>query len=194
MIELSYVVYYLLIVNAISFFLTAINGALRKKSSFNIEVLLMICAFLGGSLGILISAIIFDRKIEKENILTRICAVCMLVIHTILILFMFVMPKGSLNFDIMGFLSGNMWLVIYLAVINAVTFAIFGIDKYNAIKQRDRISIVTLILFSFLGGAVGGLIAMYLFRHKTQKSYFVVGVPLIILMQAAVVFLLMNII
>ena len=168
MIELSYVVYYLLIVNAISFFLTAINGALRKKSSFNIEVLLMICAFLGGSLGILISAVIFDRKIEKENILTRICAVCMLVIHTILILFMFVMPKGSLNFDIMGFLSGNMWLVIYLAVINAVTFAIFGIDKYNAIKQRDRISIVTLILFSFFGEAVGGLIAMYLFRHKTQ--------------------------
>ena len=164
MLETYHVIYYLVIVNVVGFLLAAINGVLRKKTRFNIEIPLMIFSFFGSSLGILASTLIFDRKTEKENMMTRVFAVCMLIIHTVLLLFLFVLPKGDLNFDVIGFLSENLWLDIYLGVMNVVTFAIYGIDKYNAVKQRERISILTLLLFSFIGGSLGGISAMYLFQ------------------------------
>ena len=83
-------------------------------------------------------------------------------------------------------------LLIYLGIMNLVTFIVFAIDKVNARANRSRIKIVTLLGLSFAGGSVGGLISMYLFRHKTQKDYFTVGMPLIIVMQVVVLFYVMN--
>ena len=87
-----------------------------------------------------------------------------------------------------------MWevLVIYLFVINFVTFAAFAVDKIAAIERKSRIRIVTLLGLSFIGGSLGALIAMYLLRHKTKKDYFTVGVPLTMVMQVVVIFFLMN--
>ena len=82
--------------------------------------------------------------------------------------------------------------ILYLGVINLVTFIVFAIDKANARANRSRIRIVTLLGLSFAGGSVGGLISMYLFRHKTQKDYFTVGMPLIIVTQIVVLFYAMN--
>ena len=76
---------------------------------------------------------------------------------------------------------------------NAVTFAAFGIDKWKAVRNRKRIRIVTLLALAFLGGAAGGLAAMYLFRHKVRKSYFAVGLPMILAVQVLAVFCVMNI-
>ena len=53
------------------------------------------------------------------------------------------------------------------------------IDKRKAIKHRYRIPEKTLFLVSLLGGSIGTLAGMYLFRHKTKHWYFVVGMPLI---------------
>lgn len=69
---------------------------------------------------------------------------------------------------------------------------VFAIDKVNARTHRSRIRIVTLLGLSFAGGSIGGLISMYLFRHKTQKDYFTAGMPLIIIMQIVVIFCVMN--
>ena len=52
--------------------------------------------------------------------------------------------------------------------------------------------IVTLLSLAFFGGSIGALGAMYLFHHKTHKDYFSVGVPLIMIMQAVVLFYMMN--
>lgn len=82
--------------------------------------------------------------------------------------------------------------LVYLGIINFVTFAAFAVDKFAAIKHRSRIRIVTLLGLAFIGGSLGGLLAMYLFRHKIKKDYFTVGIPLIIVMQIVVVFYLMN--
>lgn len=68
----------------------------------------------------------------------------------------------------------------------------FAIDKIAAIEGRSRIRIVTLLGLAFIGGSLGGLIAMYLFRHKIRKDYFTVGIPLIMLMQVFVIFYFMN--
>ena len=68
----------------------------------------------------------------------------------------------------------------------------YGVDKLNAMNGRSRIAIVTLLILAGVGGSIGGLIAMYLFRHKTNKDYFTVGIPLILLMQITVIFYVMN--
>lgn len=73
-----------------------------------------------------------------------------------------------------------------------MTFAAFAIDKIVAIERKPRIRIVTLLGLSFVGGSIGGIIAMYLHRHKTRKDYFTVGLPLIIVMQIVLLFYVMN--
>ncbi len=69
------------------------------------------------------------------------------------------------------------FLFYYLIIINVVTFLMFGIDKYKAIKNKWRIKEATLLGCSFIGGAIGGMMGMYTFRHKTQKLYFFLGIP-----------------
>ena len=109
--------------------------------------------------------------------------------------------KGFLLYAINTWLYTNtVWVffgeykaaTIYLLVINLVTFIVYGIDKYNAIRQRSRVRIVTLLGLTLVGGSIGGLLAMYTFKHKTRKGYFSVGIPLIIVMQVVLVFFLMN--
>ena len=68
----------------------------------------------------------------------------------------------------------------------------FVIDKVNAAENRSRIRIVTLLGVAFIGGFVGGLMAMYLLHHKTKKDYFTVGIPLIMIMQVVVAFYILN--
>lgn len=62
--------------------------------------------------------------------------------------------------------------VIVLAAVSLVAFILYGADKYKAKKGRWRIKESVLLLFGFLGGAVGALVGMTLFRHKTKHWYF----------------------
>lgn len=74
----------------------------------------------------------------------------------------------------------------YLILINSITFLLFAIDKWKAVHGKWRISEAALLGFSLVGGAVGGLLAMFIFRHKTRKKRFTVSLPLMMLAQAAV--------
>lgn len=76
-------------------------------------------------------------------------------------------------------------LLIWLAGVNVVTFALYGIDKHRAKKGRWRIPERTLLLLPLLGGSVGGILGMAAFHHKTSHWYFRVGLPVIFLLQAA---------
>ncbi len=64
-------------------------------------------------------------------------------------------------------------LLIALAMINAATFAIFGIDKARAMAGTRRTPEATLLLLAALGGSPGAYAARALFRHKTRKQPFV---------------------
>ncbi|UTC65830.1 DUF1294 domain-containing protein [Treponema sp. OMZ 788] len=101
--------------------------------------------------------------------------------------------KESLNFDFFTFFKEHIFVFQILGFINILTFFLFGFDKWTAIKKRSRIKIMTLLGFSFIGGSVGGLFAMLLFRHKTKKIYFTLGLPLIMLTQGAVICFFMNV-
>ena len=58
-----------------------------------------------------------------------------------------------------------------------------GLDKHKAIKQRYRISELSFFMLAVLGGSVGILLAMMIFHHKTKKLNFVLGIPLILVIQ-----------
>lgn len=76
-------------------------------------------------------------------------------------------------------------LLVWLAVINLVTFAVYGIDKAKAKRGAWRVPERTLFLLPLLGGSLGALLGMKVFRHKTKHWYFVWGIPLILLAQIA---------
>ena len=73
------------------------------------------------------------------------------------------------------------YIIMYFAIINFITFIVFALDKIYAIKKKWRYKEISLLGMCFVGGAIGGFLAMYLFRHKTKKKLFVIGVPLIII-------------
>lgn len=78
-----------------------------------------------------------------------------------------------------------MVFLIYLAVINLVGILVMATDKSRAIKGKWRIPEKSLFLVSLLGGSLGTWAGMYLFRHKTKHWYFVIGMPLILILQVA---------
>lgn len=82
--------------------------------------------------------------------------------------------------------------IIYLAVINIITFAIFGIDKLKAIKDKWRIPEKILFLLSIIGGSVGALLGMYIFRHKTKKIAFKFGIPVILIVQIVAIYFIIR--
>lgn len=80
-------------------------------------------------------------------------------------------------------------LVIYV-IINVLTFLAFVVDKMRAKAKSWRIPEAHLLGLCFIGGALGGLAAMQLVRHKTRHLKFTIGVPLFLLAQLAVGFYL----
>ena len=82
-------------------------------------------------------------------------------------------------------------LLYYLLLINAAGFLLMLVDKWKAKKNRWRVRESTLLMVAALGGSVGSLAGMYLFRHKTQHLKFTLGIPLILAAQCFVVVLVM---
>lgn len=78
-------------------------------------------------------------------------------------------------------------LCIYLTAINLLLFALMGIDKWKAKNSRWRIPERTLFLTAMLGGSVGGILGMRIFRHKTRHNSFKYGFPAILAAQLALV-------
>lgn len=78
-------------------------------------------------------------------------------------------------------------IVIYLILINLITFLAMYIDKRKAKKGKRRIPEKTLFILVGLGGGIGGILGMYLFRHKTKKTRFIIGFPAILIFEILVV-------
>jgi uncharacterized membrane protein YsdA (DUF1294 family) len=64
-----------------------------------------------------------------------------------------------------------------------------GLDKYKARKRLWRIKESTLFLTSVIGGSLGSLLGMFLFRHKTKHTKFLIGMPVILIVHISVMFL-----
>ena len=191
--NLETMVYYLIIVNVVGFLVYFLNYMLRTHTKGKqINILIYLISLAGGAAGMLAAVLLFDRKAVKENMMSRVWIICMLVIQVILFLLFKGKKTDVWNLDVNAFLEKHKILTIYLGVINIVTFFFFAIDKYRAVKNKSRIRIVTLLGMAFAGGSVGALLGIYLLRHKTKKNYFTVGVPLMMVMQVLALFYAMN--
>lgn len=76
-------------------------------------------------------------------------------------------------------------ILIWVLAWTILAFCLMGADKWKAAHDRWRIPERTLFLSAILGGSVGSLAGMYLFRHKTKHLRFTLGIPLILLLQIA---------
>lgn len=191
--SLGLIEYYFLGINILGFVLAIISTLLYcYTENGQIDIILTIVATIGGSLGIVLEFLLIDRLLAKCVMLSRVYAVCMGVIQLIIFLWLEGFHAQEINFAIVDFFEKNKIFLMYLLVINGVAFLLYGLDKWLAIEHKSRIRIVTLLLVALLGGSIGALIAMYVFRHKTRKIYFTIGVPLILIMQIIVIFYAMN--
>ena len=83
-------------------------------------------------------------------------------------------------------------LIAWLLVMSVVLFVVMARDKSLAKSHRHRVPEATLFLLALLGGALGGVLGMQIFRHKTQHPQFYLGFPLLALLQwGAVIWLLL---
>ena len=83
-------------------------------------------------------------------------------------------------------------ILIYLVIINVVTFLACGLDKLKAKVDAWRIPEKTLLGLAVIGGSVGGILGMRTFRHKTRHKQFSVGLPVILVVQIVLVVLLLR--
>ena len=100
------------------------------------------------------------------------------------------MQFTQLNFNEI-FTMQNM--IIYFIVINIIGFFIMWLDKRKAIKGSWRIPEKTLFIITALGGGIGTIAGMYTFRHKTQKIQFVIGFPVITILEIMTIILILSI-
>ena len=101
------------------------------------------------------------------------------------------LPEATSMFGctVVGF-SGSLWPLLWqwLAVMNLVTFCVFGVDKWKAKRKAKneavrRVPEKTLFVLSILGGSVGALLGMRVFHHKTLHKSFCYGIPAILVLQ-----------
>ncbi|MFY8097706.1 MAG: DUF1294 domain-containing protein [Flavobacterium sp.] len=86
-----------------------------------------------------------------------------------------------------------MEIILYLIIVlNFITTLVFGIDKWLALNNKQRISEKYLLLLTFIGGSLGAILAMFLFRHKTAKPSFIWKFMTIIMLQLGVIYLILK--
>ena len=81
----------------------------------------------------------------------------------------------------------NIYIILTsIALINFITFIVYGIDKYKARKGKWRISENSLLLLVVIGGSIGAWLGIKIWHHKTMHKKFYYGIPLVILLQVAI--------
>ena len=78
-------------------------------------------------------------------------------------------------------------LILYLVVVNAAAFVIYGVDKRKAIRDKWRIPEATLLGLAVIGGAFGAFLGMRVWHHKTHKWKFRILVPVFLLLWVIVI-------
>ena len=82
--------------------------------------------------------------------------------------------------------------MLYFMIINLVGFVMMCVDKQLAIHQKNRVPEKVLFLIAIIGGSLGGILGMYAFRHKTKHVSFVIGMPVILIIQLVLVYFVIH--
>lgn len=101
--------------------------------------------------------------------------------------------KNAINL-LMNMDTLHSYLTFYLLAINIAAFALYGIDKYKARKAKWRISEAKLLTTAVLGGSIGAWLGMKIWHHKTMHKKFKYSIPVILLIQIALMAYLHHIV
>ena len=82
--------------------------------------------------------------------------------------------------------------MLYFMIINLVGFVMMCVDKQLAIHHKNRVPEKALFLIAIIGGSLGGILGMYAFRHKTKHVSFVMGMPVILIIQLVLVYFVIH--
>ena len=82
--------------------------------------------------------------------------------------------------------------MLYFMIINLVGFVMMCVDKQLAIHHKNRVLEKALFLIAIIGGSLGGILGMYAFRHKTKHVSFVIGMPVILIIQLVLVYFVIH--
>jgi Predicted membrane protein len=80
------------------------------------------------------------------------------------------------------------YIACFILFMSIICFTAMGIDKLKAKQNKRRIPEARLFLLAALGGGPGGILGIYVFRHKTLHKNFTIGFPLILVLQLAIIF------
>lgn len=184
---------YLFAINVVTFLLFTIDYVIAVRNrdpdtGLMDGRLLSLFAVAGGAIEMLAALLLWARKIAKYNIAWWFTAFVCLIVWG-----MVCAAKLGLVDISAGTLLGG-WntqrlavLGAYLAAVNLATFAAFCLDKHYAEAQQRRIRESTLMGLSLMGGALGGILAMRLVRHKTKRWYFALGLPTFLVLHVVIV-------
>ena len=85
------------------------------------------------------------------------------------------------------------WAGLYVLLLSLAAFCLMGHDKHQARRNGWRVRERTFFIVALLGGALGGVLGMFFFHHKTRHWYFRYGLPAILILQVGlVVWLLLS--
>ena len=152
--------FYIITVNLFAFILFIFITRLKPHpKSGHRDFVLQIVSLLGGAAGIFIAMLLFgfsskyksrfNKEDKKENMMIKVFVSCFLVIQIIAYLIQKGFLKDDFTFSFWNFFQQSKIFSFYLLTINLLTFTVFGIDKRNAVLNRPRIRITTLLGLSF---------------------------------------------
>lgn len=78
-------------------------------------------------------------------------------------------------------------IICFIIIVNMIGFVVCGIDKWKARKHKWRIPENRFFIISILGGSVGTYLGMLYFRHKTKHWYFMIGIPVIFIIETILI-------
>jgi len=84
------------------------------------------------------------------------------------------------------------YMLIYLCFINILAIIVCFADKRAAVSHRRRVPEARLFTLAFIGGSLGLFLGMQLFRHKTRHISFIIGIPIMLVLQIVAIVWLFN--
>ena len=168
---------YLVVVNVVTLVFGLVGAGPLALEAF---------ALMGGGPAALVASFARDHHTRKDNVSPRFVAVWAtglwaLILANVYDWYRFDPTRLAENLS-----RDHTPLLIYLAAINLLTLVLFCIDKHRAKTGDLRIPEGVLLGLSLAGGSVGGLAGMLAAHHKVRKARFMVGLPLTIMLQAAI--------
>ncbi|MBR0447211.1 MAG: DUF1294 domain-containing protein [Clostridia bacterium] len=183
-IPLGWAIAYSVIMNGLGLFLMLWDRHLAKSRSrkWVNELLMQFVAFLGGAPAMTVIMYATRHKLRKRKFNIFLPLMTLVHLATIVLVALFG-PRFTFCVEV-----DILYVVLYLAVVSIVAMALTYADKHFARRNLHRIQEDTFMLWAGLGGAAAMLLAMLCFRHKTKHIKFMLGLPIMIVLQGLLFF------